>query len=152
MATLRPDLRINFSRVVSLRKAAIITAQVFGPPIIRMQVAIFDDQDRLIGGVGTGQFGPVRTSSADGVARWLFDVPPDAAYIKWGVQAMRSAGGLGGSYSVSGKIWDEQGVELASGRFGSEIPDGAFADDFIYDGVNVVVETTPADVVAGARL
>lgn len=153
MATLNPDLRIKFDETVRLTKAGgIITAEVFGGPLIRMQVAIFDAQDKFIGGVGSNGKGAPVTSENGGTARWLFEPPADAAYIKWGIQAFRLAAGLG-SYSVSVKVRDQNGDTLVTGRFAAKIPDKEFFDDIIFDGVNVAVaaEAEMPTMLVGAR-
>lgn len=146
-----PDKRIAFKETIKLRgSAAIVSAAVFGGPIIRLQVGVFDDEDRLLTGIGTHGLGQPLTSENGGVADWLFKVPAGAAYIKWGVQAAVSAAGLR-AYSVTGKVRDENGNELVAGRFGAEIPEGKSFDDFIFDGVNVIVEKQPASMPVGAR-
>jgi hypothetical protein len=153
MATLNPDLRIKFNETVKLSKAGgIITADVFGGPLLRMQVAIFNAQDRLIGGVGTDGLGIPVTSEKGGTASWLFEPPADASYIKWGVQAFRLSAGFG-QYSVSVKVRDHNGDTLVTGRFGAKIPDGEFFDDIIFDGVDVAVvdETAMPSILAGAK-
>jgi hypothetical protein len=90
----------------------------------------------VIDGVGFDKYGPPLSSLHDGSANWLFKPRPEAAYIKWGVLILRSAGA--GSYSVSGKVRNEQGDTIAAGRFAGQIPDGETAEDIIYDGVLMV--------------
>lgn len=134
-----PDARIKFKQVAQLGgPTAILTVEVFGGPIVRLQAAIFDANDKLITGIGTGGLGIPLTSEVDGTARWLFEPPANGSYMKWGIQAIRSAAGLG-LYTVSSKVRGPDGEELAVGRFGAKIPDGDASDDVIFDGVNLIV-------------
>jgi hypothetical protein len=143
------DGRIKFGRSVSLTgPVGIVTAEVFGGPIIRLQVGIYNARDEFLIGIGTNGQGAPLTSENGGVASWLFEPPKGAAYIKWAVQAVRSAGV--GRYSVSGKVRGADGEVLAAGRFATEIPKGEFADDVVFDGV--LVETTAPELQGGARL
>lgn len=138
------DSRIAFGQTVQLKgPSAMVTAEVFGGPIIALQVAVFDRLDNIIDGVGFDGFGETLTSEGDGSARWLFQPLVGASYIKWGIIAIRSAAGLG-RYSVTAKLRDDNGDSLVSGRFSGEIPDGRLNDDVVYDGV--MVSTVKATV------
>jgi hypothetical protein len=146
-----PDNRIKFEETIALRgPVAIVVAEVFGGPIIRMQVGVYDADDKFLTGVGTNGVGEPVTSENGGVASWLFDVPPNASYIKWGVQAGVSAAGIR-RYSVNGKVRDENGETLVAGRFGAEIPSGAAFDDVIFDGVNVAVQSSVDSIPVGPK-
>jgi len=128
------DARIKFKQTIQLSgPSAIVSVEVFGGPIVAMQVAVFDAQNKVIDGVGFNGSEPI-TSEADGTANWLFTPSPKAAYIKWGVLALRSAANLG-SYSVTGKVRDENGDTLVAGRYAGTIPDGQLNDTVVYDGV-----------------
>lgn len=132
------DFRIAFKQKVKLLgKGAMISAtDVTGGVIIKLQVEIYNANDQLLDGVGSGELGPPVTSEHGGKASWLFKPHPDMSYIKWGITAFRSAFNLG-RYSVSTKVFDFDGTELAVGRFEAEIPEGKFNDMLIKDGVEV---------------
>ncbi len=137
MSQLTVDTRIKFTKSITLSgPAGIVTVDVFGGPIILLQVAIFNAADQIIDGIGFQNFGSPASSEVDGTARWLFSTRPGMSYIKWGVVAIRSAAGLG-RYSITGKVRDAAGNELVAGRFSAEIPDGQAIDEIIYDGVNI---------------
>lgn len=137
MAHLTLDARIKFGQTVALPgPTAVVSAEVFGGPLLALQVAVFDAGDNIIDGVGFEGFGEPLTSELDGTASWLFRPTAQASYIKWGVVAIRNAAGLG-RYSITGKVRDAQGTTLAAGRFSGEIPDGELNDGVVYDGVNV---------------
>ena len=143
MANLLVDARIKFTQSVSLQgPSAMVSSEVFGGPLITMQVAVFDANDNIIDGVGFPGHGEPLTSELDGTVSWLFVPKANAAYIKWGVIALRSAAGLG-RYSVSGKVRDAAGNTLVSGRFSGQIPDGEMSDGVVYDGVKVSAATAP---------
>jgi len=125
-----------------------LSADVFGGPIARLQVAVFDSNDKVLQAVGFGTFGHPLTTEIGGRASWLFEADPKAAYIKWGIQAVRSAASLG-SYSVTVKVRDSEGNALATSQFSATIPDGDFADDIVYDGVGFV--QAPQAIPAGAQ-
>lgn len=72
----------------------------------------------------------------------------DAAYIKWGVQAVRSANNLG-DYSVTAKVREANGNVLATSQFSASIADGSWADDIVYDGISIIAPLT-APMPAGA--
>jgi hypothetical protein len=138
MAAFSIDARIKFApgTDISLNgPTGSVSADVFGGPIARLQVALFDANDQVLQAVGFGKFGQSLTTEHGGRASWLFQADSKAAYIKWGIQAVRSAANLG-SYSVTVKVRDSQGNALATSQFSATIPDGQFADDIIYDGVN----------------
>ena len=129
------DERIAFNKEVGLRgQTGSLSVDVFGGPLARVQAAIFDANNTLLTGVGFGDFGPPLTTENGGRASWLFHVPPNALYMKWSVQAVRSAAGLG-SYSVTAKVRNSAGDAQATGQFSATIPDGEFSDSIIFDGV-----------------
>jgi hypothetical protein len=146
----KPDLRIKFNQTVRLPEpVAIVSAAVFGGPIIRLQVGVFDKNDVLLTGIGTNGIGQPITSEQGGEASWLFQVPATASYVKWGVQAAPSAAGLR-AYSITGRIRSHNGDELAVGRFSAAIPVGASADEFIFDGAFVEIGSTSVAIPTGA--
>ncbi len=152
MSVPKPDHRIKFSQTVRLPKAvAIVSAAVFGGPIIRLQVGVFDKNNNLLTGIGTNGIGQPITSEQGGEASWLFEVPATASYVKWGVQAAPSAAGLR-AYSITGKIRSHDGDELAVGRFSAEIPVGATADEFIFDGAFVEIDNAGVAIPTGAAI
>lgn len=130
------DNRIKFTKTVTLAGAASITLDVTGGPMAAFQVAIFDAQDQLLNGVGFGALGQVLTTQQGGHTSWPFTVPQSASYIKWGIQAFRSAANLG-TYNAVGNVCDSGGNVLATGSFIAMIPDNTFQDDIVYDGVNL---------------
>ena len=130
------DGRIKFGATVPLSgSTGSLSVEVFGGPLARVQAAIFAADDTLLQAVGFGDFGPPLTTENGGRASWLFKVDGRAAYMKWGVQAVRSAANLA-NYSVTAKVRQADGTPLASGQFSAAIADGQLADDIIYDGVN----------------
>ena len=132
------DARIKFQQTIRLTgPSAIVSVEVFGGPIAAVQVAMFDANNRIIGGVGFNGTGPL-TSENNHTANWLFAPNPNAAYLKWGILPMRLSAGLGG-YSITGKVRDQNGDTLIAGRFDGMIPDGAANDGVIYDGVMLSV-------------
>jgi hypothetical protein len=132
------DGRIKFNQTIRLNgRSAIVCAEVYGGPILRLQAAVFDANDKVIDGVGFDPYGPMIDSARTGKAEWLFVPKPNASYIKWGVQVLRLSAGLGG-YSVTGKVRDEHGDTVASGRFAGVIADGSPAENLIYDGVRIM--------------
>jgi hypothetical protein len=134
------DFRIAFKQKVELlgKGAMISSTDVTGGVIIKLQVEIYDANDQLLDGVGSGELGPPVTSERGGKASWLFKPHPNTSYIKWGITAFRSAFNLG-RYSVTTKVFDFDGKELAVGRFEAEIPEGKINDVLIKDGVEVSV-------------
>jgi len=151
MSDLTVDARIKFTQTVKLAgPTAIITAAVVGGPILMMQVAVFDSSDQIIDGVGFEGHGELVSSQANGTASWLFKTDPRAAYVKWGVIAVRSAGGLG-RYSVTAKVRAADGEPLAIGQFSAEIAEGNFSDDIVFDGVKLE-QGRPVPPVPGAQV
>lgn len=144
------DGRMKFQTTVPLQPGATgsLAVEVFGGPLARVQAAVFAADDSVLQGVGFDNFGPPLTTEFGGKANWLFKADARAAYIKWGVQAVRSAANLG-SYSVTAKVRQADGGIVSSGQFSAQITDGQFADDIIYDGVNLATAAMPA-VVRGA--
>ena len=149
------DGRIKFS-VPAIFPAgsysASLSVEVFGGPLARVQVAVFDATNKVVQGVGFDGFGSPLTTEDGGKVGWLFRPTADC-YIKWGVQAVRSAGNLG-NYSVTAKLRLADGTPLVSGQFSALIPDGKFADDIIYDGADLVLSVPQANlpVPAGALI
>jgi hypothetical protein len=147
---IKTDARIRFGQSIQLKgPSAIVSVEIFGGPIAAVQVAVFDSQDKVLEGVGFGNFGEPLTTEADGSANWLFKPVAQAAYVKWGVLALRSAAGLG-NYSVTGKVRDQNGDTVVEGRFNGAIPDGALNDKLVFDGVKLTT-VAMADVTAGAQ-
>ena len=130
------DNRIKFTKTISLAGMASVTLDITGGPAAAFQVAIFDPKDQLLNGVGFGTFGAVLTTEKGGHASWVFTVPANASYIKWGVQAYLSAASLT-SYDVAVNVCDPSGNALATGVFSASIPANVFQDDIVYDGVNL---------------
>lgn len=152
MTALIIDQRIAFKSTVRLEgPTAIVSAAVFGGPIILLQVAVFDAQDQLLDGVGFDGHGPAITSEQTGTASWLFVPKANASYVKWGVVAMRSAAGLGG-FSVTAKVRNSAGDALATGQFSAKIDDGVFSADVIYDGVMLDRSMVKTAMLAGAKV
>ena len=139
------DNRIKFTKTVTLAGTCSVTLDITGGPLATFQVAVFDDDDNLLNGVGFGSYGQVLTTEQGGHASWVFTVPQNASYIKWGVQAFRSAANLG-SYTAEVNACDSDGHALATGSFSATIPNGSFQDDIVYDGVNLatMANTMPA--------
>jgi hypothetical protein len=132
------DSRIKFNpdKTISLQgQVGSLSVEVFGGPLARVQAAIFADDNSLLTGVGFGDFGLPLTTEVGGRASWLFQAPKNASFMKWSVQAVRSAAGLG-NYSVTAKVRDANGDALQVSQFNAAIPDGAFSDNVIFDGVN----------------
>lgn len=131
------DGRIKFGSTIMLSgQTGSLSVEVFGGPLARVQAAVFDANDTVIQGIGFDGNGPPVTTENGGRANWLFQIDPRASYIKWGVQAVRSAGNLG-DYSVTAKVRQTNGEALATGQYSAAIAAGQFADDIIYDGVNL---------------
>jgi hypothetical protein len=130
------DNRIKFGRSVTLTGNASITLDITGGPLAAFQVAIFDPTDKLLNGIGFGTFGPVLTTEQGGHASWVFAAPQTAAYMKWGVQAFRSAANLT-NYAAEVNVLDGAGNSLIKSSFAAAIPSNAFQDDIVYDGVNL---------------
>lgn len=140
------DGRIKFgSNIMLSGQTGSLTVEVFGGPLARIQAAVFAADDTVIQAVGFGGNGAPLTTENGGRASWLFQIDSRAAYIKWGVQAVRSAGNLG-DYSVTSKVRQLNGDALAIGQFSASIAAGQFADDIIYDGVNLAPPMTSAMV------
>jgi hypothetical protein len=141
------DARIKFKKEIPLpAQSGSISVEIFGGPLARVQIAIFDAGDNILDGVGFADFGPPLTTEIGGKASWLFESNPNASYVKWGVQAVRSAANLG-AYSVTAKVRDSSGNPAATGQFSATIPDGKWAGDIVYDGVGFLpelVEVMPA--------
>ena len=134
------DGRIKFSapaRFPEGSSTGTLSVEVFGGALARVQVAVFSASDQVLQAVGFDPFGPPLTTENGGKVGWLFNLQAEAAYIKWGVQAVRSAGNLS-NYSVTAKVRSADGTPVASGQFSAAIPDGKFADDIIYDGVDLL--------------
>jgi hypothetical protein len=149
------DNRIKFTKTINLAGMASVTLDITGGPAAAFQVAIFDANDQLLNGVGFGNFGSVLTTEKGGHASWVFTVPQNASYMKWGVQAYLSAAALT-SYTADVNVCDPNGNALATGSFTASIPANAFQDDIVYDGVNLaqvaaapVPPGTPAPAAAG---
>jgi hypothetical protein len=143
------DNRIKFGQTINVSGTGSISLDVTGGPMAALQVAIFDAADKLLSGVGFGALGQVLTTQQGGHVSWVFLVPKTTSYIKWGVQAFRSAANLG-SYQAQVVVRDASGNALATGSFSATIPDGAFQDDIVYDGVNLAPQ--PQAVPAGASV
>lgn len=146
------DGRIKFERsaVIPAGSTGSLAVEVFGGPLARVQAAVFSADGTPLQGVGFDGFGPPLTTEIGGKATWLFLVPPNAAYLKWSVQAVRSAANLG-SYSVTSKVRAANGDICAAGQFSAQIAAGQFADDIVYDGVDLST-TQMVPLVAGARV
>jgi hypothetical protein len=130
------DNRIKFGATVALIGATgSLSVEIFGGALARVQATIFAADDSVLQAIGYGDFGPPLTTEVGGRASWLFQVATNASYMKWSVQAVRSAANLG-DYSVTSKVRNADGDALATGQFSASIATGQFADDIIYDGVN----------------
>ena len=143
------DARIKFGSGTDIALSGLtgsISCEIFGGPIARFQVAIFDANDKVLQQVGSS--GPPLTTVDGGRASWLFQIDPNASYIKWGVQAVRSAGSLG-NYSVTVKVRNSAGDAEATSQFAAVIADGQFADSTFYDGVGFA--QAQAAIPAGAQ-
>lgn len=137
MPNISVDSRIKFQKTITLPgPTASISLQIFGGPLARFQVAVFDANDKVLQAIGFGPHGFPLTTENGGQTSWLFEPVLNAAYMKWGVQAVRSAANLG-MYSVTVKVRDPDGNPIVTSQFSAAIPDGEFADDIIYDGVNL---------------
>ena len=141
------DNRIKFTKTINLTGMASVTLDITGGPAAAFQVAIFDAKDQLLNGVGFGSFGSVLTTEKGGHVGWVFTVPQNASYMKWGVQAFLSAAALTG-YTAEVNVCDPNGSALATGTFTASIPANAFQDDIVYDGVNLA-QVTAAGVPPG---
>ena len=146
MSTPATDNRYNFRSPIRLSGSCSITLDIVGGPLGHLQVAIFDANDQLLNGVGTGSFGPGLTTENGGHVGWVFTVPQNVSYIKWGVQAVRSAPTL--SYTATVNVCTSDGTVAAQGIIGSTIPNDASNDDIFYDGTFVI--TALASVPTGA--
>lgn len=135
------DKRLKFQQTVTLVGSCSVSLDITGGPLATFQVAIFDGNDNLLNGVGFGSYGQVLTTEQGGHASWVFTVPQNASYIKWGVQAFRSAANLG-SYTAEVNACDSNGHALATGSFIATIPSASFQDDIVYDGVNLAPATS----------
>lgn len=149
MADFSVDARIKFQSSIHVRDASgSLSVEVFGGPLARVQIALFNARDEAIQGIGFGNFGQPLTTEQAGKVNWLFNMNSDAAYIKWGVQAVRSANNLG-DYSVTAKVREANGNVLATSQFSASIADGSWADDIVYDGISIIAPLT-APMPAGA--
>lgn len=135
------DNRIKFTQSVSLAGTCSVTLDITGGPLANFQVAIFDAQDNLLNGEGTDKYGPPLDTAQGGHASWPFPVPQTSSYIKWGVQAYRSAANLG-SYTAEVNVLDSTGHAVATGSFNATIPNGVFQDDIVYDGVMLLAQAS----------
>lgn len=145
------DGRIKFTRPAIFPAGAstgTLSIEVFGGPLARVSAAIFSAQDKLLFAVGFDEHGASLTTENGGKASWLFPLPPEAAYIKWSVQAFRSAGNLS-NYSVTAKVRAPDGTALVSGQFDALIPDSQTADQPILDGADFVVPSASGPAITG---
>lgn len=144
------DARIKFGQTIQLKgPTAVVSVEIFGGPVALVQAAMFDASDKVIDGVGFGNFGDALSTEETGKADWLFKPTPNAAYVKWGVLAVRSAAGLG-NYSVTGKVRDEHGDTIVEGRYAGVIPEGQLNDKLAFEGVKLT-HLSLTDLAAGVQ-
>ena len=62
------DNRIKFTKTVTLAGTCSVTLDITGGPLATFQVAVFDDHDNLLNGVGFGSYGQVLTTEQGGHA------------------------------------------------------------------------------------
>lgn len=127
-----------------------LSVEIFGGPLARVQAALFGADDKPITGIGFDPFPPPITTEKDGRASWLFELPAGAAYIKWGVQAVRSAASLS-NYSVTAKVRSADGTPLVVSQFSALLDDKAFSDPIIYDGADIVHSGFAAAAIPGGN-
>lgn len=148
------DGRIKFTRPAVFppgETTGTLSVEVFGGPLARVSAAIFSKQDVILKAVGFGGYGPSLTTENGGKASWLFELHPDAAYIKWSVQAIRSAANIV-NYSVTAKVRSADGTPLVWGQFDAVIPDGKPDDTPIFDGADLLQTSGPGVTIDGGSV